>query len=131
MLPIIRNFFISYNTKGNMKLLNESFQRQIIIKDFSKWFNSNIRAFISPLIRKNPNIKNPNETEEPVNEEPVNEEAVDKEPVNEVQVNEEQVNEEQVNEKPVNEEQVNEEKVVLESLSNIEEILTPSEHLET
>ena len=101
LLPIIRNFFISYNTKGNMKLLNESFQRNIIIKDFSKWFNSNITAFISPLIRKNPNIKNPNESEEPVNEEPVDKEETDKE-------------------SPSNIEKI-----------EVEEIVTPTEPLET
>jgi hypothetical protein len=40
------NRFISvYNTKGNMSLLTESFQRTLIIKDFKRWFLQNIHCF--------------------------------------------------------------------------------------
>jgi Erv1 / Alr family len=42
----VYNKFISvYNTKGNMKMLTESFQRQFIIQDFKKWVLKNIQAF--------------------------------------------------------------------------------------
>ena len=42
----VYNKFISvYNTKGNMKMLTESFQRQFIIQDFKKWILKNIQAF--------------------------------------------------------------------------------------
>lgn len=40
------NHFISvYNTRGNMKLLSESFQRNMIIKDFKNWLNQNWSHF--------------------------------------------------------------------------------------
>ena len=40
------NCFISvYNTKGNMRLLAESFQRQLITKGFKKWLINNIDHF--------------------------------------------------------------------------------------
>ena len=50
IINVINSFFAHYNTKGNMKLLTESFQRQFIIKDFKKWFTSNISAFVQPNI---------------------------------------------------------------------------------
>jgi hypothetical protein len=41
------NHFISvYHTKGNMKLLTESFQRKIILSDFRKWLLINIKSFL-------------------------------------------------------------------------------------
>ena len=40
------NFIRVYHTKGNMKQLSESFQRQFVIKDVRKWVTRNIRAFI-------------------------------------------------------------------------------------
>ena len=41
----IRQFIRAYNTSGNMNLLNESFQRQLAIKEFRRWMRSNISAF--------------------------------------------------------------------------------------
>jgi hypothetical protein len=41
-------FLKVYNTKGNMNLLMESFQRQLIIKDVKKWLYSNIHHFHNP-----------------------------------------------------------------------------------
>jgi hypothetical protein len=41
----IRQFIRAYNTQGNMNLLNESFQRQLAIKEFRRWMRSNISAF--------------------------------------------------------------------------------------
>ena len=34
-----------YNTKGNMKTLTESFQRQIIIKDLKQWITNHAASF--------------------------------------------------------------------------------------
>ena len=48
-MPIINNFIVSYTTKGNMKLLNESFQRQLVLKDFKSWISANIKAFLPPI----------------------------------------------------------------------------------
>lgn len=39
------NFTAVYKTKGNMKLLAESFQRQLIVTEFNKWIKKYIRAF--------------------------------------------------------------------------------------
>ena len=50
LIPIFNNFIIHYNTKGNMKLIAESFQRQFVIKDFKTWLMNNIRAFIPPPV---------------------------------------------------------------------------------
>ena len=49
LVPIVNNFISCYNTKGNMKLLNESFQRQFVLKDFRSWFSANIKAFFTPV----------------------------------------------------------------------------------
>jgi hypothetical protein len=47
LIFVIKNFILKYNTKGNMKLLSESFQRSILIKDFLNWFKANANAFTS------------------------------------------------------------------------------------
>ena len=39
------NFVKVYNTKGNMKMLAESFRRQLVIKDFRYWLINNIQFF--------------------------------------------------------------------------------------
>ena len=42
---MLNRFLSVYNTKGNMQLLTESFQRELIIADFKKWFFLNIKGF--------------------------------------------------------------------------------------
>jgi hypothetical protein len=49
LIKVINNFISQYQTKGNMKLLSESFQRQFVIKDFQAWFQRTIKAFIGPV----------------------------------------------------------------------------------
>ena len=39
------NFVNAYNTKGNMKLLTDSFRRKLTIQDFKRWLLSNIHFF--------------------------------------------------------------------------------------
>lgn len=39
------NFVKVYNTKGNMKLLTESFRRQLIVKEFKFWLLKNLHFF--------------------------------------------------------------------------------------
>jgi hypothetical protein len=122
LVPIVNNFISCYNTKGNMKLLNESFQRQFVLKDFRSWFSANIKAFFTPV---NPpanivSVIPPSVEVEEVLEEPL---VVLEEPVSEEQVvvsSEEQVisSEEVVQEEPLVvlvEEQVSEEQVVVSS----------------
>ena len=40
------NFVSVYHTKGNMKLLADSFQRKLILKDFRQWLMNNISNFL-------------------------------------------------------------------------------------
>ena len=49
IIDVYNNFALHYQTRGNMKLLNESFQRDFVIKDFKSWFIKNIKAFISVI----------------------------------------------------------------------------------
>jgi hypothetical protein len=46
IIPVLNRFIAVYNTKGNMQQLNQSFQRQFIIKHFKTWIMTNIRAFV-------------------------------------------------------------------------------------
>lgn len=46
LLYVVNNFIRKYNTKGNMKLIAESFQRSFVIKNFISWFNTYKLAFI-------------------------------------------------------------------------------------
>jgi hypothetical protein len=50
IIDVVNNFISNYHTKGNMKLLTESFQRKLIIADFKKWFSYSINAFVTPII---------------------------------------------------------------------------------
>jgi hypothetical protein len=45
LVNVVNNFTTKYQTKGNMKLIAESFQRQFVVTEFKKWIVSNIRAF--------------------------------------------------------------------------------------
>lgn len=54
---VIKDFIAKYNTKGNMKLLAESFQRNFVIKDLINWFKHNACAFVKPPIIKPPVIE--------------------------------------------------------------------------
>ncbi len=47
LFDVLNNFAKVYNTTGNMKLLAESFQRKLILTDFKKWFNKNIKSFVN------------------------------------------------------------------------------------
>jgi hypothetical protein len=42
---VFNNFVSVYNTKGNMKLLTESFQRSLIVKDLRRWLMANHDSF--------------------------------------------------------------------------------------
>jgi len=55
-------FSIVYNTKGNMKTLTESFQRQFIIRDFKHWISVHAASFYprSEIFLQNITINNNN-----------------------------------------------------------------------
>jgi hypothetical protein len=127
---VINNFIAKYNTKGNMKLLSESFQRSFVIKNFITWFNAYKLAFIQPIIL---NAPQPNEEkllkeellpkiEEVSSEETSIEENLLFETSIEEKV-EEQIVEEQIEEKV--EEQIFEEQIVEESTKDIEFLREP------
>lgn len=46
IIDVYNQFISVYQTKGNMRLLADSFQRKMIIQDLKKWLTSNIAAFI-------------------------------------------------------------------------------------
>ena len=45
IISAYNNFIMVYNTKGNMNLLTDSFQRQLLLKDFKKWISTNLIHF--------------------------------------------------------------------------------------
>jgi hypothetical protein len=49
LVDVLNDFYAKYQTKGNMKLLTESFQRQFVIKDFNNWIKYTIAAFVPPV----------------------------------------------------------------------------------
>ena len=118
IVPVINNFISKYNTRGNMKLLAESFQRKFIVTDFKSWITKNIMAFTPPqnipfpisIVEEESTVTtedaavgccgNEVSTEEVVTEEVVTEEVV----TEEVAVTEEVVTEEVVTEEVVTEE---------------------------
>lgn len=65
LINVINDFIAKYNTKGNMKLLSESFHRTFVVKEFIKWFKRNSRAFIPVHVTKS--IK-PFEEKKPIKE---------------------------------------------------------------
>lgn len=50
---VINNFIVHYNTRGNMKLLADTFQRSFIVKDLVNWFKLNYGAFKPYVIPNN------------------------------------------------------------------------------
>jgi len=50
LTSVVNNFIANYQTRGNMKLLTESFQRQFVIKDFKNFITTYVKAFI-PIVR--------------------------------------------------------------------------------
>ena len=47
---VISNFIKNFHTKGNMKLLAETFQRGFVIKHFRNWYKTNYHVFNMTLI---------------------------------------------------------------------------------
>ena len=45
LIQVYNRFSLVYNTRGNMKLLTDTFQRQLLITDFKKWLVKNMQAF--------------------------------------------------------------------------------------
>lgn len=45
LIGVVNNFLSVYHTKGNMKMLAESFQRNMVVNSFKGWFTYVISAF--------------------------------------------------------------------------------------
>jgi len=46
IIQVYNQFIMVYNTRGNMKLLTDTFQRQMLTTEFKKWLMTNIRSFM-------------------------------------------------------------------------------------
>jgi hypothetical protein len=46
MVKVVSVFIGAYNTKGNMNLIAESFQRKLIVSDLKRWLSGNIQLFM-------------------------------------------------------------------------------------
>jgi hypothetical protein len=61
IIQAYNTFLKNYNTRGNMKLLTETFQRNLIINELKKWFLANISRFTGapPLSPPSRLLENP------------------------------------------------------------------------
>ena len=113
IIVVINKFLSVYHTKGNMKMLNESFQRSLIVSTFRSWFTSVIGAFTPPpKVQQSIAIE---VKEEPVIQEEVKEESVIQEEVKVVET---------IVEEPISNEEVT---AVEEPISNEEEVTAVAE----
>ena len=57
--PVVafNNFVRVFHTKGNMKLLAETFQRKLVLSDFRKWFMQNAGFFFAKPVSPAPQIQ--------------------------------------------------------------------------
>jgi len=116
---VINNFIAKYNTKGNMNLLTESFQRGFVIKDFILWFKNYSGAFIQPLKEENivqqinVNITQENITEQPITEQPITEQPITEQPITEQPITEQPITEQPITEEHFTEDSVNQTQEVI------------------
>jgi hypothetical protein len=80
LADVVNNFISKYHTKGNMKLLTESFQRQLVVKEFKGWFTRYIKAFV-PRVNIPQQILVSETSQNVKSEEPVTSETSFEEPV--------------------------------------------------
>jgi|LakMenE01Jun11ns_1017448.scaffolds.fasta_scaffold9919301_2 hypothetical protein len=144
IVPVINNFISKYNTKGNMKLIAESFQRKLVLGEFKSWFTKTIRAFTPPQSIPHPiseitieestvttedatdvvccgrhvSTKEHIVTEEVVSEATVTEEVTSQNPITEEVVSEATVTEEVTSQNPITEEVVSKVTVTEEVVSD-------------
>jgi len=102
LISVINDFIDKYNTRGNMKLLSESFHRSVVIKEFIKWFKHHHRAFITVSVpetnnnvivedKNNEQKKEEHNVEETIVEETIVEETIVRKPYVEEPNMEEQI----------------------------------------
>ena len=141
-LPIVINDFMAkYNTRGNMKLLMEAFQRGLVVKNFVAWFNHYKMAFVTPILRMEPIAEETKESETKEEVEETKEEVEEtKEEVEETKEEVEETKEEvevgETKESIVADEEpeqvieiINEVKKEVESVKDLKEAVKPIEEL--
>lgn len=52
LISAFNNFVSVFHTRGNMRMLAESFQRGQIVKSFKKWFALNLQHFNAPIVKQ-------------------------------------------------------------------------------
>ena len=132
VIVVINKFLSVSHTKGNMKMLNESFQRSLIVSTFKGWFTSVIGAFMpAPKVEQPIAIEVKEElVEEEVKvaavEEPISNEEVKAVAEEKVAVVEEPISNEKVAvvEEPISNEEV---AAVEEPISNEQEVTAVAE----
>jgi hypothetical protein len=142
LVDVVNNFISKYHTKGNMKLLTESFQRQLVIKDFKNWFTNSINAFI-PRVNIPPSVNMIESNEKVITVEPKSEEIVEPKKTTEIVETSEIIEEQngQMVEEPKSEETVEpisdvsaepkESTEIIEICEHMEEQNNPNENIET
>jgi len=142
LVDVVNNFISKYHTKGNMKLLTESFQRQLVIKDFKNWFTNSINAFI-PRVNIPPSVNMIESNEKVITVEPKSEETVEPKKTTEIVETSEIIEEQngQMVEEPKSEETVEpisdvsaepkESTEIIEICEHVEEQNNPNENIET
>ena len=114
LMFVVNNFIAKYNTKGNMKLLSESFQRGFVIKDFIAWFKMHYNVFVQPnitIVEEQTNV-----VEEPITVAEEIKEIIVEEEIKEITVAEEI--KEIIVEEPIN---VSEEPTIVEEQTHVVE----------
>lgn len=137
------NFVSVYNTKGNMKMLSESFQRSLLLKDLRKWLMSKFFAFddsSNNIIQQNisinkeeiientiqqqlaveekliieENVAQQHISEEHISEKPLSEKTISEQLISEEPLCEQLISEETVSKEPLSEQPISEEKKIIE-----------------
>ena len=134
LVDVVNNFISKYHTKGNMKLLTESFQRQLVIKDFKNWFTNSINAFI-PRVNIPPSVNMIESNEKVITVEPKSEEIVEPKKTTEIVETSEIIEEQngQMVEEPISDvsAEPKESTEIIEICEDVEEENNPNENIET
>ena len=75
IVSVFNRFISCYHTKGNMRLLAESFQRQLIVRNVREWFSRNL-CFFMPCYQPVPNVPEPTPTSSEVKTEAIENEKL-------------------------------------------------------
>jgi hypothetical protein len=108
---VVNNFIKYYNTKGNMNLLTESFQRTLVIKDFIKWIKENSRAFVIPKIDQKPTINKQSVVEE-IKKEEIKEQEIKEPEIKEPEIKEQEIKKQEIKEQEIKEQEIKKPEII-------------------